>query len=207
MKACCSGCSSPSAARPSMVVTAQPSFITASVEAGIDAPPVDQHRAGAALAVVAALLRAGQVEMVAQGIEQGGPWRELELPLDAVHRQADRQPGGRYRVGFLPCSRSSGHEHLPSTGRADVQRSDGWNRSRRHRGSGVPRDTARHGFGNANAVDAGRKNAARIAGALAGRIQAARVEALQLTRRAGCGSATRCASRRRSSPHRRARSP
>ena len=48
-------------------------------EAGIDAPAVDQHRAGAALAVVAALLGAGEVEMVAQRVEQGRPRRDLEL--------------------------------------------------------------------------------------------------------------------------------
>ena len=56
-------------------------------EAGIDPPPVDQHRARAALAVIAALLGAGQVEMVAQRIEQGRPRRELELSPDAVDDQ------------------------------------------------------------------------------------------------------------------------
>src|SRR5215208_7386882 len=39
---------------------------------------VDEHRAGAALAVIAALLGAGQVEAVPQGIEQGRPRRDLE---------------------------------------------------------------------------------------------------------------------------------
>ena len=56
-------------------------------EAGIDPPPVDQHGAGAALAVIAALLGAGQIEMVAQRVEQGRPRRELELRLDAVDGQ------------------------------------------------------------------------------------------------------------------------
>ena len=46
-------------------------------QAGIDPPPVDQHRAGAALAVIAALLGAGQVEMVAQRVEQRRPRRDL----------------------------------------------------------------------------------------------------------------------------------
>ena len=59
-------------------------------QAGIDAPAVDQHRAGAALAVVAALLGAGQVEVVAQRVEQGRPRRDLELRLDAVDGQRDR---------------------------------------------------------------------------------------------------------------------
>ena len=39
-------------------------------QAGVDAPAVDQHRAGAALAVVAALLGAGQAEVLAQRVEQ-----------------------------------------------------------------------------------------------------------------------------------------
>src|SRR5207244_8421356 len=56
-------------------------------ETGIDPPPVQQHGARAALAMIAALLRAGQVEMVAQRIEQGGPRREFELRLDAVDDQ------------------------------------------------------------------------------------------------------------------------
>ena len=39
-------------------------------QAGIDPPAVDQHRAGAALAAVAALLGAGQMQALAQQIEQ-----------------------------------------------------------------------------------------------------------------------------------------
>ena len=39
-------------------------------QARIDAPAVDQHGAGAALALIAALFRAGQVEMLAQQVEQ-----------------------------------------------------------------------------------------------------------------------------------------
>ena len=39
-------------------------------QAGIDAPAVDQHGAGAALAAVAALLGAGEVEPLAQQVEQ-----------------------------------------------------------------------------------------------------------------------------------------
>ena len=41
-------------------------------QAGIDAPAVHQHRAGAALAVVAALLGAGEAQVFAQGVEQRG---------------------------------------------------------------------------------------------------------------------------------------
>ena len=39
-------------------------------EAGIDPPAVDQHGAGAALAAVAALLGSGQVQALAQQVEQ-----------------------------------------------------------------------------------------------------------------------------------------
>ncbi len=46
-------------------------------QAGIDPPPVDHHGAGAALAVVAALLGAGQVQVLAQGVEQRGAGVEL----------------------------------------------------------------------------------------------------------------------------------
>ena len=34
-------------------------------------PPLDEHRAGAALAVIATLLRAGKIEVLAKRIEQG----------------------------------------------------------------------------------------------------------------------------------------
>ena len=40
-------------------------------EAGIDALAVDEHRAGAALAAIAAFLGAGQVQAFAQQIEEG----------------------------------------------------------------------------------------------------------------------------------------
>jgi hypothetical protein len=39
-------------------------------QAGVDALAVHQHGAGAALPVVAALLGAGQVQVLAQGVEQ-----------------------------------------------------------------------------------------------------------------------------------------
>ena len=57
-------------ARPSMVVTGAALHRDRKRQAGEHAPAVDQHRAGAALAVVAALLRAGEAEVLAQRIEQ-----------------------------------------------------------------------------------------------------------------------------------------
>ena len=48
-------------------------------EAGVDAAAVDQDRARAALAVVATLLCAGELEAFAQGVEQGGAGIDLEI--------------------------------------------------------------------------------------------------------------------------------
>ena len=47
-------------------------------EARVDAPPVDEHRARAALADEAALLGAGQPEVVAQDVEQRVVRRDLD---------------------------------------------------------------------------------------------------------------------------------
>ena len=70
-----------------MVVTLRPCAAAASVRHDSYAPPVDQHRAGAALAVVASFLRAGQAEMLAQHIEQRGAHIEREPMIPAVDVQ------------------------------------------------------------------------------------------------------------------------
>ena len=57
-------------------------------EAAVHAAAVDQHRAGAALAVVAAFLRARQVEVFAQRVEQRHPRLGLNGAHGAVHFQA-----------------------------------------------------------------------------------------------------------------------
>src|SRR5439155_8362488 len=78
-------------------------------QAGIDPPPVDQNGARAALSVVAALLGAGQVEMVAQCVQQRGPWGDREFHLAAVDGQPDRnflRHRGSPRYA-LRCARSS----------------------------------------------------------------------------------------------------
>ena len=63
-------------------------------EAGIDPPAVDEHGAGAALAAVAALLGAGQVETLAQQVEQGDPGIvEGDVAAVAIDGQADRRHG------------------------------------------------------------------------------------------------------------------
>ena len=55
-----------------MVVISAPSACTANVRQEYDALPVDQHRAGTARALVAALLRAGQLGVLAQHVQQRG---------------------------------------------------------------------------------------------------------------------------------------
>ncbi len=64
-------------------------------EAGVDAAPVDVHGAGSALTVVAALFRAGQVEVFAQAVKQ----RDARLKLQGARRAVDLEcdgagPGG-----------------------------------------------------------------------------------------------------------------
>ncbi len=53
-------------------------------QARVDAPAVDQHGTGAALPVVAALLGAGQVQVLAQRVEQRGADIQLEVAGMAV---------------------------------------------------------------------------------------------------------------------------
>ena len=67
---------------------------------------VHQHRAGAALAVIAALLGAGEVQPVAQGIEQRRARVHGEAVFDAVDEQRDGELALRRRQ--LPCRRAGG---------------------------------------------------------------------------------------------------
>src|SRR5262249_22816820 len=71
-------------------------------QARIDAPPVNEHGAGAALALIAAFFRPRQVQMLAQqvkercaGIEHEGMMRPID---DQAHRDClrRRQTGGRH---------------------------------------------------------------------------------------------------------------
>ena len=59
-------------------------------QAGIDPPAVDQHRAGAALAAVAALFGAGQIQPLAQQVEQRDAGIvEFDAPPHAVDGEVD----------------------------------------------------------------------------------------------------------------------
>src|SRR5205085_12019405 len=75
-------------------------------EAGVGAAAVDQDRAGAALPVVAGLLRAGQAESLAQEVEQGGPRVDLQRVLLAVDAQRDLDEDGRHGEGGTRDGRS-----------------------------------------------------------------------------------------------------
>src|SRR4029453_5085327 len=54
-----------------------------------DAPPVDENGAGTALAMVAAFLGSGEIEIFAKRVEQSGPRPEGNSPLDAVDTKRD----------------------------------------------------------------------------------------------------------------------
>ena len=56
-------------------------------QARIDAPSVDDHGAGAALAVIAALLGAGEMQMFAECIQQRRAGIDIEFTHGAVHRE------------------------------------------------------------------------------------------------------------------------
>ena len=68
-------------------------------QAAVDPPPFDDHRAGAALAMIAALLGAGQVQLFAQGIEQGGAGVEFECQVLAVDLERDLRHNGENDAG------------------------------------------------------------------------------------------------------------
>ena len=59
-------------------------------ETGDDPAAVHEHGARAALAVIAALLGAGEIEMIAQRVEQSRPRRDGKLCRFAVDRQRNR---------------------------------------------------------------------------------------------------------------------
>jgi len=77
------------------------------VEAGHGAAAVDQDRAGSALSLVAAFLGAGQVESLAQDVEQGGAVVDGQRVLLAVDVQGDGagRRGGHEQPSFADPGR------------------------------------------------------------------------------------------------------
>src|SRR5262245_10951181 len=78
-------------------------------QARIDAPPVNEHGTGAALALIAAFFRPGQVQMLAQQVKERCAGIEHEVmmrPIDAqAHRDClrRRQTGGRHPHTPIEC--------------------------------------------------------------------------------------------------------
>ena len=58
-------------------------------ETGIHPPAIDQDRAGAALPVVAAFFRAGEIELFAQQVEEGSTRIELQRVLPPINFQTN----------------------------------------------------------------------------------------------------------------------
>src|SRR5262249_5810071 len=59
--------------------------------AALQKRPVDDHRAGAAVAGIAADVRAGEVKVVAEKVDEQAPGLDLSLVGRAVHLDADRR--------------------------------------------------------------------------------------------------------------------
>jgi hypothetical protein len=56
-------------------------------QAGIDPTPIDNHGTRAALAMVAALLRSGQMKMFPQCVEQCRAIVDIEVSAFTIHRE------------------------------------------------------------------------------------------------------------------------
>ena len=67
-------------------------------QAGVDAASVEQHRASAALAMIAALLGSCQREMLTQSVEKSCPGIERQTMEQAVDLEVDTYWGDR-RLG------------------------------------------------------------------------------------------------------------
>ena len=75
---------------PSIVVTSRSPTVCDERDAGVDRHAVEEHRAGAAVPFAAGDLRPGQADVVAQGLRQRPPDRQLELVRVAVDAELKR---------------------------------------------------------------------------------------------------------------------
>src|SRR5262249_29386155 len=74
-----------------------------------DAPTVDEHRAGAALSLVATFLRAGQAHALAEGVEERRADVDAHLSRSAVHVEGDLDlAGGQGGPGRRAGARDGG---------------------------------------------------------------------------------------------------
>src|SRR4029453_678618 len=85
-----------------------------------DAPPVDENGAGTALAMVAAFLGSGEIEIFAKRVEQSGPRPEGNSPLDAVDMKRDVEPRRQRKLARVLLLITQRHPDLPLAN-ADMQ--------------------------------------------------------------------------------------
>src|SRR6185503_15545096 len=76
-------------------------------DARVDRLAVDEHRARAALALAAALLAAGEPEVVAQDVEQPPQRRDAQRVLDAVDDEAQLDLGAAHSASSGCAARKS----------------------------------------------------------------------------------------------------
>ena len=93
-KACWSGLRPSGGVRPSIVVTVAPVQLHREQEAAPRAGSVDEDGAGAADAVLAAHVRAGEPEVLPEKVGQGLAHRHLALDGAAVDGEADHAARG-----------------------------------------------------------------------------------------------------------------
>ena len=94
-------------ARPSTVVIEAPSACTASRQQLLTAAPVELHGAGAAAAGVAADVGAGEIEVVAEEVDEQPRARDVALVGRAVDLDRDRPARGRGRGHAHPFALSA----------------------------------------------------------------------------------------------------
>ena len=83
-----------------MVVTVGAVGLDREDRARLRAAAVDEHRAGAALAGVAADVRAGEVQLLAQEVHEQHPRLDVGFPHLAVHRHRN---SGHWHLGVKPA--------------------------------------------------------------------------------------------------------
>ena len=89
MNAACIAWSWSPVASPSIVLTARPSTLAASVRQASTRRPSTRTVAGAALSLVAALLRAGQLQPLADCVQQNHARVDFQRPWDTIDLQCD----------------------------------------------------------------------------------------------------------------------
>ena len=109
-KACCSGESDSGVPSPSTVVISWPSASAASIRQDLTGSPSSSTVQRAAGAAITDLLRAGEVEVIAQRREQRHPRLDGHLPQRAVHLQVQRDGVGPQDRGFRRAPRADAHD-------------------------------------------------------------------------------------------------